>query len=411
MRGRSAHRLVAEMGGGSNTSYVCEPFKTSTIHVFHTSQEGDYPNVYNLGNCSPDPDVPTSLEAGTVPVIFPHVSTAVGSSKIGAIYGFWGESTIRQHDPDKVNTLANVYFNTVDLNRWSFRKNSPDFIPPSLGDPNAHPPEIINPVDPPNYVTGPGLANPHAFYTVRRRTSCNAAYSNYLNWCFTDQGASQMLTEGQKTCPKDPFGFSYPAKYIWHNTELTQPFTGYDFYEDTGVEPVRVATPEGRNFIPFCTPINAYSSSGTLLGQFVGYTHIVFFNNNFYVGANNQGAGTAEDSGNLPEDFTSPLVVKPPVKRWKDAHTIDAHIYMVASPSAGQTLKSPRICSKRFWRPNNITGPTWAPSGTGICVPHIYFLGGVTRDNWGIRLKFNVLGGAPIERVLSMGNFAVYLVP
>jgi hypothetical protein len=263
------------------------------------------------------------------------------------------------------------------------------------------------------YVVGPGIAKNHAFYTIRRRTSCDPAYSNYLNWCFTDeQGYMLDSRDGDPTCPVDRLGFSYPSKYIWHNSELDQPFLSYEWWEDNGTTPVNEDNPECQGFIPFCTPMNAYDHEGVLLGQYVGYSHIVFFNNNFYVGANDQGKGNAEDPGNLPDDFTSPLSPKPPVKRWKDAHSLDVHIYMVAKPLSGKTLKSPRIGSKRFWRPNNLIGYPWNWAGTGICKPqYIYFPCGEISQSWAIRLTFNLLGGGNTERVMGMGAFNAYVVP
>lgn len=412
MRGRSAHRLAAEMGGGHSPTFVCEPFKTATVHLFHCSQARGYPVIYDIGSCDPSDTIPPWPQAKKINPIYPYILSTIGNSKRGEVYGQTGENIINHHNPTKVLHLNGVYFNSSDLDAWKFRRSQPNFMPPMLNDPDAHPSEIVEPYDPPAYVTGPGIANPHAFYPVKRRTACDPQYNNYLDWCFTDEGVSHMLDDyDQPICPVDRLGHSYPAKYIWHNADIEQPFTGGVYWEDNGTQPINVATPEGRGLIPFCTPINAYSSEGVLLGQYVGYSHIFFFNNNFYVGGNDQGKKTAEDPGNLPADFTSPAAIKPPVARYKDAHSMDVHVYMVASPLPGKTLKSPRIGSKRFWRPNNIAGYTWAPLGFGIGVPHLYFLGGTIDDDWGIRLRLNTLGGGWVERVMGMGNFSAYLVP
>lgn len=413
MRGRAAHRLLAKCGGGWQQSYVCEPFKTATVHVFHSSQTGTYPIIYNLGNCKNAEFYPSSAEAGAIDPVFLPLSTKIGSAKTGAFYGQSGENVINRHNPRKVKTLNNVYFAEADLDAWGFRRSHPVFIPDQLNDASAHPPEISNPLDPPMYVTGPGISNYHAYYTVKRRTPCDAYYSNYLNWCFTDQGVSDMLLEdGTPVCPKDPLGFSYPAKHIWRNANVDQPFLADKYWEDSGTLPETTWNPTGKGLIPFCTPITAYDSSGNSLGQYIGFCHMLFFNNNFYVGANYQGTNNAANPGNLPEDWTSPNNPKPPVARWKDAHCIDVHVYMVANPATPGSLKSPRIGSKRFWRPNNITGAPWAPLGSGICNQKTYFLCGTSKDDWGIRIKMRLLGSSrKKERVISMGNFCAYLVP
>ena len=79
----------------------------------------------------------------------------------------------------------------------------------------------------------------------------------------------------------------------------------------------------------------------------------------------------------------------------------------------GKILKSPRIGSKRFWRPNNLTGYPWGWSGSGICKPsYIYFACGEISQSWGIRLTLNLLD-APwhVEKVMGMGAFNAYMVP
>lgn len=409
MRGRSAHRLAAELGGDNALTYLCEPFKTATVHVLHTSVARGYPNYYNLGNCDNSSGWPSTQEGGTIPNMIGGLSSALGSGHIGAVYGQTGENATPGYNPDKVMTFPNVYFNLEDLDRWLFRRNTNVFNPPM--ERNGGEPLFPDNLMPPNYVTGPGLASAHAFYPVHRRTACDPQYSNYLNWCFTDYGTLHMLRDGQPQCPEDWLGFSYPAKPIWHNADIDQPFLSFPFWEDNGTVPINVATPEGRGFIPFCTPITAYTKNGEALGQYVGYSHIVFFNNNFYVGANDQGKKNAEDPGNLPADFTSPLSPQPPVKRWKDAHCMDVHIYMVARPNPGKTLKSPKLGSKRFWRPNNVLGYQGYPQGVGICPPSVYFLCGFIYDDWAARIKFNVLNSSQVSRVLSFGTFTAYLVP
>jgi hypothetical protein len=413
MRGRSAHKLIATMGGGHIDTLVCEPFKTATVHVFHTGTNATYPYVYDLGGCGAAELYPSTAQASNIPAIFPYIASGIGGSKIGAVYGSSAENIINRHNPDKVKQITGAYFQSSDLNAWSFRRTTPpiSMLPP--GDPNAHPAEVADPHDYPTYVTGPGVSNPHAFYPIKRRTPCDPPYSGYLNWCFTDQGTSHMLDgiDGDPICCADPLGFSYPAKHIWRNADVDQPFAAMDWWEDSGTDPITVATEEGRGIIPFCTPMPAYDAAGVLLGNYVGYCHMVFFNNNFYVGANDQGAGTAADPGNLPTDFTSIQNPQPPVKRYKDAHSLDVHVYMVASPAPGKTLKSPRIGSKRFWRPNNVLGYPWAPNGEGPGVPYIYFICGSNRYDWGIRLKLNLVGGGTVEKVMGMGNMTAYLVP
>ena len=212
-------------------------------------------------------------------------------------------------------------------------------------------------------------------------------------------------------CPKDVLGFSYPAKHIWHNKEIKQPFLSYEWWEDNGTIPARTVDDTCKGLIPFCTPMPAYDHEGNLLGHYVGYSHIVFFNNNFYVAGNNQGKKTAEKPGNLPIDPTSTSQNPPPVRRYKDAHCIDIHVYMVANPLSGKTLKSPRIGSRRLWTVNNVIGYPWNPSGTGLCIPqYIHWLCGDIEGEWGIRIRLNVLEGGNQEVVMGIGSLISYLV-
>ena len=415
MRGRSAHALNAKCMQ-PNYQYVCQPFKSGTMHIFHvgTGLSG-YPNYYELATCGTNLDAPGTIDTKRMPIGVPFRLARNG--KMGKLWGFTGESSYTSYNPAKIPQIRNCYFKQEDLKKWAYRRVFRKMPMPGgseFTEQTEHLPglAVTDSGFPPIYTTGPALANYHACYPIRRRTPCDPPYSNYLNWCFTDENNSHMLDEyGNPICPKDGLGFSYPGKPIWHNAEIDQPFLAQEWWEDSGSNPVNVPTPEGYGFIPFCSPMDAYDAEGELLGQYVGYSHLVFFNNNFYVGGNNQGKKTNKKPGNLPIDFTVPVVDPPPVARWKDAHSIDVHIYMTASPLPGKTLKSPRLGSKRYWRPNNVIDFYGEPYGVGICTPYLYFLCAEIYAQWGIRIKVNVLEGGTADRVMSMGKLVPFMVP
>lgn len=413
MRGRSAHRLLSTCIQ-PNEQYICEPFKTATMHIFHVGTAlGGYPNYYELATCGTNINAPGTIDTKKLPISLPFKMARNG--RMGYTWGFTGESIYTSFNPKKIPHIRNCYFKEEDLKKWAYRRMFRKMPMPNGGEfteDTSKLPGLTDPGFPPIYTTGPAIKNYHACYPVRRRTACDPPYSNYLNWCFTDEGATHMLNQdGSERCPKDGLGYSYPAKYIWHNSELDQPFLGNEWWEDNGTTPVTEESPECYGFIPFCSPMDAYNAAGELLGQYVGYSHVMFFNNNFYVGGNDQGKNTNAKPGNMPLDPTDNDPKPRPVKRFKDSHSIDVHVYMVAKPLPGKILKSPRLGSRRVWRPNNVLSFSGTPYGVGICTPYLYFIAADVYGQWGIRISVNVLEGGTTQRVMSMGKLVTFLVP
>lgn len=266
-------------------------------------------------------------------------------------------------------------FQAADLAPWRSRK-------------------IIGPMDPyNNRASGPAVQQAHMVTEVRRRlkrtaTPNNNSYTNRYNFDFTD--ASTPLSN-----QPDPIGFLHPAMYFWTNKNVPEPFLAVNYFEDSGATPP-TSDIYNQNFIPFCDPLNTYSDTGTLLGQYIGYTAMFYFGIAYI---------KYPIPGFLPEDYYSPLPVKPKVQPTYQFFTLDCHVFMTASPASGQTLKSPKINSSRYWVYNR-DGTTW-----NVGDQYMYMLCGALTSNWKFNVNFSHVGGGSETILFNLSNFQVFVTP
>ena len=268
-----------------------------------------------------------------------------------------------------------TYFQAADLAPWRERK-------------------IIGPMDPyNNRASGPAVQQAHMVTEVRRRLKRSAlpnnnSYQNRYNFYFTD--ASTPLS-GQP----DWVGFLHPGMYFWTNKDVPEAFKAVDYFEDSGANPPTTDV-YNQNFIPFCTPLNTYTNSGTLLGQYVGYTAIFYFGMAYI---------KYPIAGFKPSDYYSTSPTPPEVAPTYQFFTIDCHYFMTAAPAAGQVLKSPKIGSTRFWIYNR-DGTTW-----NICDQYMYMLCGQLTNNWKFNVNFNYVPGGSETILFNLSNLRVFITP
>jgi len=264
-----------------------------------------------------------------------------------------------------------VYFLAADLAAWRSR-------------------QIIGPGDPyNNRASGPAVKQGHMVTMIRRRL--RPAHKNYIgkpSWYFTD--ASTALSNQQ-----DWMVMLNPAGFFWTNKGLTEPFLAVDYYEQTGQAPTTVDN-YNQNIVPFCTPLNCYSSGGALLGQYIGYTWIHFLA---------QAAMKYPIPGFRPTDYLSVSPTPPEVPGTAQYFNIDSHLYMVAAPASAGSLTSPRLQSVRHWVYNK-DGTTW-----NICDQYVYMLCGDRASVWNFDLTFNHVGGGSEVIKTGLSNLMQYLVP
>lgn len=334
----------------------CMPFKECCIHLLGSSPPlSSYPDS-GLFGCNAYLSNP-----GTQLLDDPRIPDALSPHPL---YG---------------NTTATItlptYFNASDLVNWRSRK-------------------IMGPSDPyNNRASGPAVQEAHMVTMIRRRLKRSAlpnnnSYSGKNNFYFTD-AATPLSNQ------PDWMGFLHPGMYFWTNKDVPQPFLAVDYYEDSGALPTTTDS-YCQNFIPFCTPVNTYSSGGTLLGQYVGYTAIFYFGMGFI---------KYPIPGFKPEDYYSPLPIKPEVTTTYQFFSVDTHIFLVASPASGQILKSPKIGSARHWVYNR-DATTW-----NICDQYMYMLCGSMTSNWKWNIVFPHNGGGNETILFNLSNLRVFVTP
>lgn len=155
-----------------------------------------------------------------------------------------------------------------------------------------------------------------------------------------------------------------PAGWCYTSRGVPEPMNGEIYYEDArkSTDPLNVLDKSQasvrENWTPFCTPLNVYNSSGSLLGAFDGLSYILFFN----VGAvkvplkkwhfdAELGDYTGEAvCGVLPRDKTLSRTDESPLP-WLDPKrqilSIEAWFYL--NSSAPTVFKSPRFATCRWW--------------------------------------------------------------
>lgn len=333
----------------------CMPFKEFCIHTLGSSPPlSTYPDSGWFG-CGAYATTP-----GTQLLLDPQIPDAL------SIHPLYGQTTS--------NVTLPTYFNAADLVNWRERK-------------------IIGPSDPyNNRASGPAIQQAHMVTMVRRRlkgaSPNNANYANRYGFYFTDASTAYSNQA-------DWLGFLHPGMYFWTNKDVSEPFNAVNYYEDSGTNPTKTDV-YNQNFIPFCTPVNTYSSDGTLLGQYIGYTFIFYFGMAFL---------KYPIPGFKPPDYYSTLPIPPDITPTFQLFSVDCHMFMVASAASGQTLKSPKIGSTRYWTYNK-DGTTW-----NICDQYMYILNGAFNSNWKFNVIFNHVGGGSEIILFNPSNLRVYVTP
>jgi len=356
------HGAANQLAGDCVTvpTRICMPFKEFCIHTLMHSPAVGQPsnpeagtfgcmaNVTNLGTqYLPQPKVPSNINYAPT-------------------YGRTSN-----------NQTLNYYYNPADLAPWRSRK-------------------IFGPSDPYNkYTSGPAVYQGHMVTEVRRRlrgaSPNNALYSGRYSYYFTD---STTTINGEN----DWLRFMHPAGFFWTNKNVAEPFLSVNNYEQSGSNPV-VVDNYNQYLIPFCNPLNVYNSSGTLIGQFIGYTMIYYFGFAYV----RQPFGD-----NRPEDYYINPQPSPPIRVTTENQfiSLDCHLFLVGAPAyAGSEIRSPRLNSTRYWFYNKPT------STYNICQPYIYLINGGTENNWKFDVTFNHLGGGSEVIKFGISNLQVYVTP
>lgn len=243
--------------------------------------------------------------------------------------------------------------------------------------------------------SGPALKQAHSVTQVRRRLrgttgQHNKNYQGRNAFPFTDASAP---IGGEA----DWLGMLHPAHYIWTNKGVSEPFLAVDNYEQSGASPTTTDSYNQR-FIPFCDPLNAYSSGGTLLGQFIGYTFL------FYVAF---AYIKYPVPGHKPEDYlvtqpSDPAVPRIYVQPTYQFLSIDCHLFLTASSGS---MISPRVNSTRYWIYNK-PGQTFNP-----CDPYWYVLFGAQTAQWNFDVRFTLQGGGSETIRFGISNLNFYIAP
>lgn len=334
----------------------CMPFKEFCIHTLGSSPPlATFPDS-GLFGCGAYNTTP-----GTQLLDNPRIPDALSRHRL------YGQTTSAVTIP--------TYFNAGDLAPWRERK-------------------IIGPMDPyNNRASGPAVHQAHMVTEVRRRLKRSASpnnnnYSGRYSFDFTDAAAPLSNQP-------DWMGFLHPAMYFWTNKDVPEPFLAVDYYEDSGASPAKTDS-YNQNFIPFCSPVNTYTSGGMLLGQYIGYTMMFYFGMAFI---------KYPIPGFKPEDYYSTSPTPPEVTPTFQFFSIDCHLFMVGNAASGQTLKSPKIGSSRYWIYNK-DGTTW-----NICDQYMYMLCGLLTSNWKFNVTFNHVGGSSEVIKFNPSNLQIYITP
>jgi hypothetical protein len=334
------------------------PFKEFRVHTLTSSPAlgiGMDSGTFGCGTYE--------ASAGTQLLPAPMIPNALWSSG----HGVYGRTTAAFTMP--------TYFNTLELNPWKSRP-------------------MLNPGDPYNQrASGPAVQQGHMYTMLRRRlrggvAPHNDSYSGRYDWYFTDANVPLM---GQS----DWMGFMHPAGCLWTNKGVNEPFLATPYWEDCGQNPV-TSDVYNNSFIPFCSPLNTYDSSGDLLGQYIGYTFMFFFAEAYI---------KYPLPGFKPIDYYSTLPLPPEVTPTYQFFTMDCHLYMVAQPAVGKTLKSPRINSSRYWVYNK-DGTTW-----NIGDQYMYMLLGSMTSNWKFDVNFRLYPSGTETIIFNLTNLRMFVCP
>ena len=345
--GLSANRLY----GTCQTipARICEPYREVCVHTI-TSSPYVGTGIFSSGNTWGCKTLTTT--PNTQPLPGPIIPDVINKPPI---YGKT-ENTVQMDG----------YFITADLVNWRERSSTTGFGTV--------------------YSRGPAIKQGHSVTCLRRRPrDTNPNYVGKNNFYFTD-------SDDPLNGVDDWMGVLHPADVIWTNKGINEPFLAVNYFEDCGQNPTKVDV-YNQSFIPFCTPLNCYNSSNSLIGQFVGYTFMFYFSKSFM---------RIPTTVNLPEDYYT-IPPRPKVVPTSQFFSLDCHLFIVANPVSPNTLKSKKLNSIRIWFYNK-DGTQW-----NMCNQYVFLLG--QGGNWNFDVGFNHVGGGSETINFGMNNLRFYLTP
>lgn len=206
-------------------------------------------------------------------------------------------------------------------------------------------------------VTSQRYPNHTTYQRLMRRDQINAPFENLSNVSWTTADLSAY--------DHDWLGNLMPGGWCYTSRGVPEPMRGEVYYEDARKtnDPLNVLDKSQssvrENWTPFCTPLNVYNQTGSLLGTFDGLSYILFFNLaavkvplqrwqysatvGDFVGENMCGVLPRDKTLFRPDDGT-PL---PWLNPKRQILSIEAWFYL--NSSSPTTFKSPRFATCRWW--------------------------------------------------------------
>lgn len=355
-------------------------FRTITAHVCFSSPTG---NSYKSGvfacgqNKSYFDGTPWTPYYGTQ--IIPDMYTPPSGSifRSNTIYG-------NTENAVGLKTFDNqpVYFCEDDLVNWRER---PMYYPNNLYQ---------------LYAQGPAVQSAHAWDRLIRKPNYNNNYIDRKDYDFVNAAQPLIPTTTSTTTPEPGPGttttpapepppckindwlvYMHPATPLW--TNLSEPFIANEIYETSGSVPPRETNLGGKNFMPFCNPLNVRDTDGNVLGQYIGYTFSFIFG---------QANMTFPVKPYLPPDPNSPLPNPPMVNPRQAFYSCEVLVYLV---SDNDNLASPCIGRKRFWMYSN----AGLSGGYQWFQPYFDMLLGPMNSMWQFDVIFNYINNAGSETI------------
>lgn len=260
------------------------------------------------------------------------------------------------------------------------------------------------------FASGPAVQSSHAWDILKRKRNDNNRYVGRYNYNFLDYSQPIIPTTSSTTTEEPPATstttpepepppcqindfliYMHPATPLW--TNLPEPFVATENFEQSGSVPPRDSYYGGKNFMPFCSPLNVRDGDGNILGQYIGYTF------SFIFGQANMAFPVRPY---LPPDPNSPLPNPPPVNPRQAFYSLEMLVYLASN---NDQLASPCIGKKRFWMYSN----AGLSGGFQWFTPYFDMLLGPMNSMWIFDVQFNYYtgGGEAIEFNLSDCNVLV----
>lgn len=345
-------------------------FRTITAHCVMNSPTGvGFPaGVFACGT-----NAPFTTAQGTRIIPDMYVVPSGTISRANYIYNQTNEDV-------NLKTFNNetVYFCEDDLVYWRAR---PLYVP-----------NIYN-----MFASGPALQCSHAWDKLSRKPNYANTYAGRYEYDFLDAASPITPTTTTTTGPASPIPCSiqdylvymHPATSLYSN--LSEPFTATDFYEQSGSLPPRESVNGGKNFMPFCNPLNVRDNQNNILGQYIGYTF------NFIFGQANMSFPVAPY---LPPDPTSNLPNPPPVNPRQAFYSLELLVYLV---SDNDNLASPCIGRKRFW----YYSKAGLSGGDNWFSPYFAMYLGPMNSTWQFNVVFPYTAGGSENIVFNLSDLSV----